>query len=312
MENKTYKSLLNKRIMKRIVKNNQIIAYSVLLLATMLFSSCGREEREQLKAQNEELTSQLNMRDSLYNEMMNIMTEVESEINQIKEQEHMISTKSGDFAEKDDQEMATDIRKINDLIKSTNQKVILLSGKLDQADIQVNAFKKRIAVLTKNLKNHEENIAQLNEQLDLKDEEIKELHTEVGSLVTRVQLQTETIDIQNQELNHREEALNRGFFAVGTSKNLMANGLVTKEGGFLWLGRTTELQADVTQDKFTEVNIQDTKRFYLDSDKIELVTEHPSESYKLVSDAGKVKYLEVTDPREFWKISKYLVISVKG
>ena len=312
MENKTYKSLLNKRIMKRFVKNNQIIAYSVLLLVTMLFSSCGRKEREQLRAVNEELTSQLNTRDSLYNEMMNIMTEVESEINQIKEQEHMISTKSGDFAEKDDQEMATDIRKINDLIKSTNQKVILLSGKLDQADIQVNAFKKRIAVLSKNLKNHEENIAQLNEQLDLKDEEIKELNTEVGSLVTRVQLQTETIDIQNQELNHREEALNRGFFAVGTSKNLMADGLVTKEGGFLWLGRTTELQADVTQDKFTEVNIQDTKRFYLDSDKIELVTEHPSESYKLVSDAGKVKYLEVTDPREFWRISKYLVISVKS
>ncbi len=275
-------------------------------------TSCGKTEREKLEAQNQQLEQKLQTRDSLYNGMMSLMTEVESEIKQIKEQENLISTRSDDVDKTRDMDLAGDIRNISDLIQSTNQKVILLSGKLDQADMQVNAFKKRITQLTNELQKYKQNIAQLHDELDLKDEQINNLNVEVGSLVTRVQLQTETIEIQNQELSNREKLLNKGYFAVGSAKNLMQEGLVTKEGGFLWLGRTMELAEDAAQDKFTEINVEDTKRFYLDSDKINLVTEHPSASYKLVSDAGKVKYLEVTDPREFWRISKYLVISVKS
>jgi len=312
MNSNIYKSLLNKFDMKTKIKNKSLGIYGLILLGTLILSSCGREEREKLQAQANELEQKLHERDSAFNSIMNVMADVESQIEEIKTQENLIATNSGDFSERNDKQMVGDLKRINELIKNTNDKVRSLSAKLNDSNIELKAFRRKVDGLMKNLQEREKSIAQLQEELQLKDHQIAELNTEVGSLVTRVQLQTETIEIQNQELVDRESKLNTGYFAVDTEKKLREEGLITREGGFLWLGKTTELEADAAQGKFTEVDIQNTKRFYIDSDKMEIVTEHPTDSYKLVNESGKVKYLEVTDPSKFWKISKYLVISVRG
>ena len=294
-------------------KKSTLKISAILLVGALAFTSCDKEEREQLQAQADELEQKLHERDSAFNSIMNVMAEVETQIEQIKTQENLIAnSSSGDFSSMEKDQMVGDLKKINDLISSTNDKVKSLSSQLEDSNIELNAFKRRVQDMMKNLKDREASIAQLKEDIQMKDNRIAELDTEVGSLVTRVQLQTETIEIQNQELVERENDLNTAFFAVDTEKKLKEEGLVTKEGGFLWIGKTTELQADAAQQKFTEVDIQNTKRFYIDSEKLEIVTEHPSESYKLVNEDGKVKYLEVVNPSEFWKISKYLVVSVKG
>lgn len=294
-------------------KKSTLKISAILLVGALAFTSCDKEEREQLKAQADQLEQKLHERDSAFNSIMNVMAEVETQIEQIKTQENLIAnSSSGDFSSMEKDQMVGDLKKINELISSTNEKVKSLSSQLEDSNIELNAFKRRVQDMMKNLKAREASIAQLKEDIQMKDNRIAELDTEVGSLVTRVQLQTETIELQNQELVERENDLNTAFFAVDTEKKLKEEGLVTKEGGFLWIGKTTELQADAAQQKFTEVDIQNTKRFYIDSEKLEIVTEHPSESYKLVNEDGKVKYLEVVNPSEFWKISKYLVVSVKG
>ncbi|WP_421897249.1 hypothetical protein [Marinoscillum sp.] len=294
-------------------KKSTLKISAILLVGALAFTSCDKEEREQLQAQADELEQKLHERDSAFNSIMNVMAEVETQIEQIKTQENLIaSSSSGDFSSMEKDQMVGDLKKINELISSTNEKVKSLSSQLEDSNIELNAFKRRVQDMMKNLKAREASIAQLKEDIQMKDNRIAELDTEVGSLVTRVQLQTETIELQNQELVERENDLNTAFFAVDTEKKLKDEGLVTKEGGFLWIGKTTELQADAAQQKFTEVDIQNTKRFYIDSEKLEIVTEHPSESYKLVNEDGRVKYLEVVNPSEFWKISKYLVVSVKG
>lgn len=298
--------------MKTQYKNTLKIS-AVLLAGALAFSSCNTEERERLQTEADQLEQKLHERDSAFNSIMNVMAEVEGQIEQIKTQENLITTNSsGDFSTSEKDQMVVDIKRINELINNTNEKMESLSSKLENSSIELNAFKKRVRDMMANLKEREASIVQLTEDLEQKEIRITELSTEVGTLVTRVQLQTETIDIQNQELVVRENALNTAFFAVDSENNLKEGGLVTKEGGFLWIGKTTELRADAAQSKFTEVDIQNTKRFYIDSEKMEIVTEHPSGSFELVNEDGKVKYLEVKDPSEFWKISKYLVVSVKG
>lgn len=299
--------------MKTIKSKSSVKLAMIAMAGTLLFSSCDREEREQLKAEADRLEQKLHERDSAFNSIMNVMAEVETEIQAIKEQENLITnTSNGDFASQNKDQMVSDLQRINQLIDNTNEKVKSLSSKLDDSNLELNAFKKRISSMMNDLKERETAIAQLKEEVETRDHRIAELNTEVESMVTRVQLQTETIDVQNQELIARERDLNTAYFAVDTEEKLREQGLVAKEGGFLWIGRTTELRADAKQDKFTEVDIQNTKRFYIDSGKIEIVTEHPSDSYKLVNEEGTVKYLEVTNPSEFWRISKYLVVSVKG
>ena len=50
----------------------------------------------------------------------------------------------------------------------------------------------------------------------------------------------------------------------------------------------------------------------IDAKEIQLITEHPTDSYQLVKDGDKVQYLAITDPVNFWRISKYLVVAAEG
>lgn len=285
----------------------------VLLMAgVMIFSSCDRKEREQLKAEAQLLEQKLHERDSAFNAIMNIMADVENQIAQIKEQESIITqTSSGNLENRSKKELVSDLQKINELIESTNQKVASLSSKLENSTIELNAFKRRTEQMSRDLKEREGSLAELRKEIENKDQHIAELNSEVQTLATRVEEQTKTIDVQSEELDAKISDLNKAYYAVNTEESLKEEGFITKEGGFLWLGRSLELKADLPDDKFTEVNIQDTRRFYIDSKKMEIITDHPSNSYKVVDEDDKIKYLEVTDPSEFWKISKYLVVSTK-
>ena len=45
--------------------------------------------------------------------------------------------------------------------------------------------------------------------------------------------------------------------------------------------------------------------------RAELLTTHPAKSYELVKDDKGQLTLKITNPKEFWSVSKYLVIQVK-
>ncbi len=289
------------------------MAAAAILSSAILFPSCNQEEKRQLQEQANNLELKLHQRDSAFNSIMNVMADVENEISKIKSQENILEqTSDGDFTASTKQQMVDDLEKINELIIHTNEKVTSLSAQLDDSKLELNAFKKRLKDMITNLKEREESIALLKENLAARDIMISELNTEVKTLVKTVSVQEEKIETTTTQLKEKSEALSTAYYAMDNEKALREKGLVTKEGGFLWLGKTTELQEDAAIEKFTTVDIYNTRRFYIDSEKLEIITEHPSASYKLVSDSGKVKYLEVTDPNTFWKISKYLVISIKG
>jgi len=42
-----------------------------------------------------------------------------------------------------------------------------------------------------------------------------------------------------------------------------------------------------------------------------LISEHPANSYQLIRDKyKKIESIEITDPAQFWKISKYAVVEI--
>ena len=298
--------------MKNSVKKSYIIVG--IIVAISIMSSCNVEERKKLEEKAVSLEQKLHERDSAFNEIMDLMTKVESQIEQIKERENIIANRSNeDFSSNGKEQMVEDISIINDLIEKTNTQVESLSSKLNKANIEIGSFKMRVNKLSQELDSRKNAMATLEEQIREKDNMINELDGEVQTLVSKVNLQTETIQSQNDQLKERDIEMHKAFYAVNTSKNLEENGLITKEGGFLWLGKTSELRADAEQTKFDAIDIRETTRFYVNSDKMDIVTEHPSDSYQVVKDDKDiVKYIDITNPEKFWKVSKYLVISVKG
>lgn len=296
------------------MKNHvKTLIITALAGSTLMFSCSDKKEREELRKRADLLESKLMERDSAYNELVDIMSNVEGQISKIKEKENLVSLQSqGDFTESEKDQIIEDMNAIDKLIASSSQTIRDLSAKLDNADIASRSFKKRINELSASLENRKTAIDDLKESLIAKDVEIATLTTEVKSLETRVDLQTETIDMQIDKINTQQDRLNTAYFVVGSEKKLVDQGIVTKEGGFLWIGKTTELEANTAQDQFVAIDIRDTNKLVIDSKKVELVTEHPSDSYELISEGDKVQYLNIKNPEKFWGISKYLVISTKS
>ena len=109
-------------------------------------------------------------------------------------------------------------------------------------------------------------------------------------------------------------SLNKAYVAAGTMQELEEKDVLEKKKGLIpWISNKVTLSKNLSQNSFTEVNIMNTKTIPVHSKKAELLTYHPKGSYDFVQDSNKmIAYLEIKNPEEFWKVSKYAVLEIKG
>ncbi len=107
----------------------------------------------------------------------------------------------------------------------------------------------------------------------------------------------------------KKEKLNTAYYALGTAKELTKNGVLTKEGGFIGLGKTQ--QVDFTKAYFTKVDIPGTNSIIIGAKKAKLITNPPIGSYKIEGENGNADKLTILNSKEFWSVSKYLVIVIE-
>jgi hypothetical protein len=106
--------------------------------------------------------------------------------------------------------------------------------------------------------------------------------------------------------------MNKAYLASGSSKDLRDMGIVSKEGGFLGLGRTESIVNNITDSLFAQIDITELKIIPVNSRDAKFVTEHPADSYNFVREGDdQIAYIEITDPAQFWKISRYAVVELK-
>ncbi|NQU86655.1 MAG: hypothetical protein HQ541_12920 [Mariniphaga sp.] len=124
--------------------------------------------------------------------------------------------------------------------------------------------------------------------------------------------------MKNRHLNEKseiikmqDEELNKAFLAYGTFKELKENGVLTKDGGILGLGGSKSIPGIFEEDSFMQLDIRETREIPLFTRKVSFITEHPDSSYRFLIDEGLITYLEIENPDEFWKLSKYAVLETK-
>ena len=86
--------------------------------------------------------------------------------------------------------------------------------------------------------------------------------------------------------------------------------IVTKEGGFIGLGRSKELTPEIDRKALTKVDITNLSVIPIMKHKVDILTTHPKNSYRLTG-KNKADSLVITDQKEFWSLSKVLVVNVK-
>lgn len=270
------------------------IFFSILLL-----SSCNQDKIDQLSEENSEYQADNAEKDSTINEMLKTFNDIQENLNMIKEREGVLQIADPEVSK---ESMIADIQLINDLMIQNEELNKKLSAQLKNSNYKLSEMRKMIDNLNKQIGLKNQEIARLNQLLQAKDSEIGELYFSVDSLKFAV-------NQKDQVIQETTDELNTAFYAFGTYKELKEQNVLTKEGGILGLGKTESLKDDVNLDYFTKIDIRKQKSFLIYAKKAELVTKHPKGSYKFMG-TDKVDSLVITDPAEFWKAGKTLVIVV--
>ena len=119
----------------------------------------------------------------------------------------------------------------------------------------------------------------------------------------------------------RVEALaNRAYYVIGTKDELKDAGIIVEEGGsrfpliFKRVGTTLMPAGDLDPNVFTEIDIRETPEIALpETDReYQIVSSQNLSALGATVDDGRVSgAIHISDPREFWAGSKFLIV-VRG
>jgi hypothetical protein len=295
---------------KKAVVTTSIIGFVVLLIAVIIaYSLYNRDHKlllSQMETQKNSFTDKIASRDSSIGEWVTTFGDIEKNIAIIKEKEHIISTNSstGELSRNNKQQILEDIKYINTLLELNKKKIASLNSQLTKSGGTIKGLQTTITGLEASVKQSESDIADLKATLLTRKFEIEQLNTEKSDLQSTVVQKDEKINTQTYEMN-------KAFFACGTFKQLKAKGLLTKEGGFIGLGKTKTLAGSFPDSSFMQIDITVTKSIPVNSKNAKLITEHPANSFQYIRDKDKkIESIEITDPSQFWKISKYAVVEL--
>lgn len=255
------------------------------------------EELARLRSENRELSNQLVEKDSVLNESIMLFNEIEENLAMINLKEDEIRYRSNDIelAEDGKQWILQEIQNINYLREANQKKVSELNKQLANKNLEIDQFKAMVS----NLMN----------KIEVQEEEIEMLRTELAELDKEYVELLEAYQEQSQIAAETIQELNTVYYAYGSEEELINNGVIVKEGGFIGMGKKTSIKGDLNDDYFTKIDLTKEDKIDVVGKKVKFITDHPSSSYSIQTN-GQNHSIKINDPKSFWKVSKYLVVVV--
>ncbi len=280
-----------------------------LALCVAMLASCdGKKsgDKDHLKVENDSLLMELTQRNNELDEMMGTFNEIQDGFRQINAAESRVDLQKGNISENAasaKQQITSDIQFISKTMEANKAQISKLKSQLRNSKNNSSQLKKAIENLTAELELKTKQIEELQTELAAKNIRIQELDDAVTGLNTNVQALSEDNAVKTKTMSDQDRTINTAWFVFGTKSELKAQKIL-KSGAVL-------KSTDFNKDYFTEIDIRTTKEIKLYSKHAELLTTNPSGSYVLDKDDKGQLTLKITNPKEFWSVSKYLVIQVR-
>lgn len=279
----------------------------------IFFTACKNDapnpnvaELEKLTKENQELQNKLQNKDNEVNAFIQSFNEIQGNLDAIKDKENILkdNTTSAELQKTKQEQIAEDINTISELIARNKEKIALLKRKLSKSNSKIAEFEKMIKMLNDQIAQKDNDMALLKEELERANSSYKELFIEYIAKV-------EEVEETKEELKQSNDKLNTAFYAFGTTKELLDKKVITKEGGFIGIGKAEKLRNDFNVDYFTQIDITKIKSLDLKSKKAKLITTHPTGSYTMEMKGKIYDKLIINDSEKFWSASKYLVVVIE-
>jgi len=285
--------------------------YAILLLAALpFFIGCENKKQtahiQSLQADSLRLTRLVDDKDSTINMLFQTLNEIEENLAAIRAKESLIADQTAG-----QQEMQADVKdrinqsiaEISTLMEKNKELINRLNAQVRSSNLRITELNKTIERLNETVANKEREIAELKSNVAKLNTQVETLNTKVAGLEKENQSQAKTIDEQTLQMN-------KAWYVLGPRRELRDKGIVNREGGFIGIGRTTTPAENLIRKEFNEIDLRKVTEIVINAHRAEIITTHPDGSYELIGDET-VEKIVIRNPQEFWKASRYLVISTR-
>ena len=280
------------------------------LVALLGLAACnsGKSEEEMAEqaradATKQELETAVADRDQL----LSLVNEINTGMEQIKQLENILTVSNNIPGETTGQreQIQSDIAAIQKALQERRLKLAELEKKLDSSNLTNNNLRKTIASLRGQIDSQAKEIETLKSNLGEANERIGQLDAAVDSLNTTVNDVANERDLAQQESIELANELNTCYYVIATKSELKDHKII--ETGFL--RKTKLMKGDFDQNFFTTADKRVLTSIALHSNKSEVLTNQPKNSYSIEDNNGQ-KILKITNPDLFWSLGNYLVIKI--
>lgn len=275
--------------------------------ALMLASCSGNNQKiAEDSARIAELSAEYAEASSFNDSLMLLMGDIYTGLDSINMQEGLLYNMGAGESVDRRAEIRQNLANIKARLESNRKLLSDMEARLKKSDNQNGVLLKTIDQLKTRISAQDEKITKLENDLSSAKAEIETLNAHVAQTAVELVAEQEAKEKAQAEAVAIENEANTVYYAIGTNKELKKNDLLEKK----FLGQTKVLKGDFNESYFTKADKRTLSVIPTGSKKVKIWTNMPQDSYVIEENEDKTKTIKITNPKEFWSLTPFLVIQV--
>lgn len=285
----------------------KLFYFALVLPMVMLVIACGDKTKENPEADS--LRNVLSSRLAEMNEMDLFLDAVNASMDSVLDLDGSILRGVGEGATTRKEQIKQNIEAYKEVLLRQRERLEELENKLKSSNNQNAKLLKTIESLKAQIVQKDETIAKLTEDLEKSNFNVTTLRASVDKLSNEVSTLQEESKAKDDAIITQSDMLNEAYVLIGSKKQLKEAGVLS--GGSLLKKSKLDMK-DVNISAFTKIDIRKQKTFVIPAKKPDIMTQAPAGSYTLTPNENEKgsSILTITDPAQFWSMSKFLVIKI--
>jgi len=288
------------------MKTRKLIKIAIpLLVYAMVLCSCNNNQLVQqyktLHQHDSLLMAQTIADDSTIKGYIQNLNAIQNNIDEIKRREKILSLQGSEAG--NGNSTVADVKMLDSLIISSNKQITSLHVRVKNLYKRNSEMESMVARMTTQIAQQDTEIGVLQGNLARINDSYKQITEQFNDSIVELQNQNARIEVMANNIN-------TVYYAIGTMKELKDNNVIDKTGGFIAIGRNSQVKPDFNITYFTKTDLTQLQVIPLNAKFKKLISNHPTDSYKITGD-GMADSLWITNEVSFWRENKYLVIAVK-
>ncbi|MBR5782476.1 MAG: hypothetical protein IKY27_10945 [Bacteroidales bacterium] len=234
-----------------------------------------------------------------YNGALGIISDVENNLQALREAEGLILMNNENLSQRD--RLNSELIQIKEAMALNNAKLDSLYNALENSNRSNKELRATVKKLKTQIEEKTKEIEALQVQLVERDNQIAGLNTKVENLNADIEKINADNATKSQTIANHINEMNTVYYLAAPKKELKTNNILTSK---------YILRESVPAELFTKADKRELNEITIEAKKVVILSSHPMDSYTIVKQ-DSTNTLQITNPEQFWSVTKYLVISTK-